>query len=200
MRYGIKIPLQDRGLVVSSKPVAGHIPKVIWIVERLSLAASFVFPNRDETKVDMSNKDNNSQTKDKFPTFRRIFPFFFFERCSSKDEVKKVKIIYLVIFIALIVIPFLLLSGYTSLYEEELYSPYPSLYREQVIEAREALVGILTFFAKIFLAYITIWVGSKFGMRTGWIVLFAIMAILPLLVWISFIIILTKKPSVETTT
>ena len=130
----------------------------------------------------MSMQENLPE-KSNFPTFRRIFPFFFFERCTSKKEVKKVKVIYFIIFIALIIIPRL------SIFISD---------KEGVIVGMIIMFGfLLGLFAKPLLAYITIWAAWKFGLGVGRTALLGIMAILPILVWVSIIIILTQKPQVE---
>lgn len=139
-------------------------------------------------------------------TLQKFFhlPIFFrkenLKRCISKGEVRKVKIIYFIVFIALVIIPNLLMVGYWSVYEEQLLSPDPfgwrAPFKENIIEGGKAIAAGLTIFSKIFLAYLTIWVAVKLGIRVGWSVILGIVAMLPLLVWVSVVIILTRKPEI----
>lgn len=151
MRYGTRKPIPDIKLLVRALRNGS-------IAERLQgsrkvIAGGELCVSRPELTYNnnMSNKNSNLQAK-------------------------KVKIIYEIIFIVLIVIHLFVRGGYG------------------------VGLAVLGIFAILFRAYITIWAANKFGITFFWSTLLGIIAALPLpFCLVPPIIILRRKPIVEIT-
>jgi hypothetical protein len=125
---------------------------------------------------------------------------FSFKKCELESEIRKVKIIYSIIFIILFVVSI----GTVLLINETIISPiYEKGLGEgdfEIIEKEtenlkkiSEVTGSMSFLFQIFLLYLTIWACLKLGMGKIPSILWGIVALVPFVSLIPFIIILTRK-------
>ena len=127
---------------------------------------------------------------------------FSFKKCESELEVKRVKKVYLVIFIGLFIIPFIIVSITVTklllpIYEVGLGEGNFVNIEERIEAIRPILfiIGFISFFIYLLLFYITIWACLKLGMEKILSILWGIVALLPLISFVTLIVILSQKPT-----
>jgi len=127
---------------------------------------------------------------------------FSFKKCQSESEIRKVKIIYSIIFIILFVVSI----GMVALISETVMAPtYEKMLGEgnfgiekieketENLKKISEVTGFMSFLFQIFLLYLTIWACLKLGMGKIPSILWGIVALVPFVSLIPFIIILTRK-------
>lgn len=133
---------------------------------------------------------------------------FSFKKCESESEIRKVKMIYLIVF----VVVFIVSVGVVALISKTIMMPtYETLMGESdfnvVNIGREmrflqkflVITGLISLFFQIFLFYLTFWACFKLGMGKIPSILWGIVALAPFVSVIPFVIILTRKfsPPIE---
>ena len=125
---------------------------------------------------------------------------FSFKKCELESEIRKVKIIYSIIFIVLFVVSIgtvALISKTIMLpiYERGLGEGDFDIVEKEMekLEKISMITRPLSFPFQIFLLYLTIWACLKLGMRKIPSILWGIVALAPFVSLIPFIIILTRK-------
>lgn len=122
-----------------------------------------------------------------------------FKKCESESEIRKVKIIYSIIFI----VSFIVSIGTVALISETVMMPtYEKMLEEgdfnieqemEKLEKSLTITGFIPFLIQIFLLYFTVWACLKLGMRKLASILWGIVALAPFISLVPFIIILTRK-------
>ena len=134
---------------------------------------------------------------------------FSFNKCTSESEARKVKKIYIISFIVL----FIVLGLIVGLVSEILFRPiYEGLGEigendfakiDQASEKIQKVILItrpLSFFVEAFDFYLTVWVFLKLGTGKVASILWGFVALAPVVSFIPFIVIITRKFSLDQTT
>jgi len=127
---------------------------------------------------------------------------FSFKKCELESEIRKVKIIYSIIFLVLFVVSIgtvaliskiIMLPTYEKMLGEGDFNIEKIEKEMGKLKKISMTTGSISFLFQIFLLYLTIWACLKLGMGKIPSVLWGIVALVPFVSLVPFIIILTQK-------